>query len=39
MLHEALGAFLSVLDKYTLADIVRDRASLGPLLGIDLAAA
>ena len=39
MLHEALGAFLSVLDKYTLADIVRDRTSLGPLLGIDLAAA
>ena len=39
MLHEALGAFLAVLDKYTLADIVRNRASLGPLLGIDAVAA
>ncbi|WP_337184200.1 Rrf2 family transcriptional regulator [Shinella sp.] len=39
MLHEALGAFLAVLDKYTLADIVRNRAALGPLLGIELAAA
>ena len=35
MLHEALGAFLAVLDKYTLADIVRNRAMLGPLLGLD----
>ena len=39
MLHEALGAFLAVLDKYTLADIVRNRAALGPLLGIDADAA
>lgn len=39
MLHEALGAFLAVLDKYTLADIVRNRASLGPLLGIGAVAA
>ena len=39
MLHEALGAFLAVLDKYTLADIVRNRASLGPLLGIEAVAA
>ena len=38
MLHEALGAFLAVLDKYTLADIVRNRATLAPLLGIDAAA-
>ena len=39
MLHEALCAFLAVLDKYTLADIVRNRATLGPLLGIDATAA
>lgn len=39
MLHEALNAFLGVLDKYTLADIVQNRASLGPLLGIEAAAA
>ena len=39
MLHEALGAFLAVLDKYTLADLVKNRASLGPLLGVDVAAA
>lgn len=39
MLHEALAAFLAVLDKYTLADIVRDRSVLGPLLGIDAYAA
>lgn len=39
MLHEALGAFLAVLDKYTLADIVRNRAMLGPLLGLDAVAA
>ena len=38
MLHEALGAFLTVLDKYTLADIVVNHAALGPLLGIDIAA-
>ena len=39
MLHEALGAFLAVLDKYTLADIVQNRAALGPLLGINANAA
>jgi len=39
MLHEALAAFLEVLDKYTLEDIVRNRAALGPLLGLDTAAA
>jgi len=39
MLHEALAAFLGVLDKYTLEDIVRNRAALGPLLGLDTAAA
>ena len=39
MLHEALAAFLSVLDKYTLADIVRNKHLLGPLLGIDARAA
>jgi len=39
MLHEALAAFLTVLDKYTLEDIVRNRATLGPLLGLDAAAA
>ncbi|MGB3815049.1 MAG: Rrf2 family transcriptional regulator [Shinella sp.] len=33
--HEALAAFLAVLDKYTLADIVQNRVSLGPLLGTD----
>lgn len=39
MLHEALAAFLAVLDKYTLEDIVRNRAALGPLLGLDTVAA
>jgi len=39
MLHEALAAFLAVLDKYTLEDIVRNRATLGPLLGLAAAAA
>lgn len=38
MLHEALAAFLEVLDKYTLADIMRNRDDLAPLLGIDVAA-
>ena len=38
MLHEALAAFLAVLDKYTLADIVQNRGGLGRLLGIDMAA-
>jgi Rrf2 family transcriptional regulator, nitric oxide-sensitive transcriptional repressor len=39
MLHEALVAFLMVLDKYTLADILKNRSELGPLLGIDIQAA
>jgi Rrf2 family nitric oxide-sensitive transcriptional repressor len=39
MLHEALAAFLAVLDKYTLADIMQNRVVLGPLLGIDTHAA
>ncbi len=39
MFGEALAAYLSVLDKYTLADIVGNRTALGPLLGIDLKAA
>lgn len=34
VLGEALQAFLTVLDKYTLADIVRQRPSLTALLGI-----
>ena len=38
MFSEALAAFLSVLDKYTLADVVRNRAGLGRLLGITEAA-
>lgn len=36
---EALSAYLAVLDKYTLADIIRNRRALGSLLGIDLRAA
>lgn len=39
MFGEALAAYLAVLDKYTLADIVGNRTALGPLLGIDLKAA
>ena len=35
-LHEALGAFLSVLDRYTLADLVAPRRKLAALLGIAL---
>ena len=31
---EALAAYLAVLDTYTLADILRNRATLRPLLGI-----
>lgn len=34
VLHEALGAFLAVLDRYTLADLVAPRARLAALLGI-----
>lgn len=36
MFGEALSAYLAVLDKYTLADIVRNRTALGTLLGIDM---
>ena len=36
---EALEAYLAVLDRYTLADVVRNRAGLRPLLGIDAEAA
>lgn len=39
MLHEALAAFLTVLDKYTLADIIQNKAVLGSLLRIDVQAA
>ncbi|MGH6806825.1 MAG: Rrf2 family transcriptional regulator [Ensifer adhaerens] len=39
MLHEALAAFLTVLDKYTLADIIQNKAALGSLLHIDVQAA
>ena len=31
-LHQALGAFLAVLDKYTLADLLRPKAELSRLL-------
>lgn len=34
MISEALAAYLAVLDRYTLADIVRNRAALASLLGI-----
>ena len=34
-LHEALSAFFSVLDRYTLADFVRAPDALTPLLGLD----
>jgi Rrf2 family nitric oxide-sensitive transcriptional repressor len=34
VLHEALGAFLAVLDRFTLADLVAPRARLAELLGI-----
>lgn len=33
-LHEALAAFLAVLDQYTLADLVAPRRNLAALLGI-----
>lgn len=39
MLSEALAAYLAVLDKYTIADIVQNRARLGSLLGIEIRAA
>lgn len=35
VLHEALTAFLAVLDRYTLADLVAPRAKLAALLGIE----
>jgi Rrf2 family transcriptional regulator, nitric oxide-sensitive transcriptional repressor len=38
-LAQPLAAFLSVLDRYTLADVMQNRAALGPLLGIETAAA
>lgn len=34
-LHEALAAFFAVLDRYTLADLIRDPMQLAPLLGLD----
>jgi len=34
VLHEALAAFLAVLDRFTLADLVAPRAQLASLLGI-----
>lgn len=35
-LHEALAAFLAVLDRYTLADLVARPSALAALLGIQL---
>lgn len=34
MFAEALDAYLATLDKYTLADVVRNRGALRPLLGV-----
>lgn len=34
-LHEALAAFFAVLDRYTLADLIRCPGELAPLLGLD----
>jgi Rrf2 family nitric oxide-sensitive transcriptional repressor len=34
VLHEALAAFLAVLDRFTLADLVAPRAQLATLLGL-----
>ena len=39
MISETIGAFLTVLNTYTLADIVKNRNVLGALLGIDARAA
>jgi Rrf2 family transcriptional regulator, nitric oxide-sensitive transcriptional repressor len=36
VLHEAISAFLAVLDRYTLADLVTPRQGLAALLGISL---
>jgi Rrf2 family nitric oxide-sensitive transcriptional repressor len=33
-MHEALQAFLGVLDRYTLADLLQDRETLAGLLGV-----
>jgi Rrf2 family transcriptional regulator, nitric oxide-sensitive transcriptional repressor len=38
MLHEALESFMKVLDRYTLADIIKDRPSFAALLAIPIAA-
>lgn len=35
VLREALGAFFAVLDRYTIADIAKDRTDLRAQLGID----
>ena len=35
-LNEALRAFLAVLDRYTLADLLEPRENLGRLLGLEL---
>lgn len=35
VLGEALGAFLAVLDRYTLADVTRKRGDLARLLGLE----
>jgi Rrf2 family nitric oxide-sensitive transcriptional repressor len=39
VLNEALRAFIGVLDRYTLADVVKSRTDLRRLLGIDAAGA
>jgi len=36
VLHEALAAFLAVLDRYTLADLVTSRSAIARLLGLDV---
>lgn len=38
MFSEALAAYLAVLDRYTLADAIRNRRVLGSLLGLERAA-
>lgn len=38
VLNDALNAFLAVLDRYTLADVLRNRQDLGNFLGVRLAA-
>lgn len=38
-LHQALAAFLGVLDSYTLADLVAPRRKLADMLGLDIAGA